>query len=615
MLPTHSLLGRWIQENNEHVGKWKQQDRVGVASQDHRRNCSSEFNKLLKTIQGIPPLADHAQLELTVAYNACVASLAHSQFSEAELRLKHAMQRVLQNTTEEPVDSDPLVFWRTALQLVENTSLKSSVRHLLGLQWAVWLASCQMRTIQEFQDELFSLCETMCAGDWDEQGREAKNKLTDIPQLVLEPRRLLELLHICTLITQGAEKLSEGQSAEALSGLQTASSLPAPRSLVAYTHLLSGACLVSMDCPQMALHCYKLALETDPLCVCALYRAVLVYGQVGNTQAEIQALSLLHSTLTLPSVTEPPHLLSPASLLRSQSLSSLLTVPSAQSVLHTVAQKCALSGRVSEGVEYYLDLLASLHTEVPNGVHTEFPSLPRMPELYLEAGAALLMAHRPADCMALCEEVITSTLELLPEKAMLEEAEERCEVETGAVGAAGGEKVKMLLWTGAAYLLQGHSHSHLKDWKQAVTHYTRCISLLVKVRFRQERGSHPQIPSADMADKPGTDVFFLQRMKALSLAGRGICFSQMDQGKEALRNLQLSLQALPDCCSAGLWCGEVLWRLGRRQEAAACWKKTWSFSSNSSEKGLYLYLQEPQTGPLLDSMELRDRIKALSPTL
>lgn len=153
----------------------------------------------------------------------------------------------------------------------------------------------------------------------------------------------------------------------------------------------------------MALHCYKLALETDPLCVCALYRAVLVYGQVGNTQAEIQALGLLHSvsnavctgdkeryafilfhlflklwhlfwemkpmhikvhvcalvvwcvvkhecslvpqTLTLPSVTDPPHLLSPASLLRSQSLSSLLSVPSAQSVLHTVAQKCALSGR------------------------------------------------------------------------------------------------------------------------------------------------------------------------------------------------------------------------------------------------------------------------------
>lgn len=58
---------------------------------------------------------------------------------------------VLQNTTEELVDSDPVVFWRTAAQSVENTSLKSSVQRLLGLQWAVCLASCQMRTIQEFQ--------------------------------------------------------------------------------------------------------------------------------------------------------------------------------------------------------------------------------------------------------------------------------------------------------------------------------------------------------------------------------------------------------------------------------------------------------------------------------
>lgn len=45
----------------------------------------------------------------------------------------------------------------------------------------------------------------------------------------------------------------------------------------------------------MALHCYKRALETDALCAGALYQSVLVYRQVGNTQAEIQALGLLHS--------------------------------------------------------------------------------------------------------------------------------------------------------------------------------------------------------------------------------------------------------------------------------------------------------------------------------
>lgn len=108
-------------------------------------------------------------------------------------------------------------------------------------------------------------------------------------------------------------------------------------------------------------------------------------------------------------------------------------------------------------------------------VHAEAPPLPRLPELYLEAGAALLMARRPADCIALSDEVISSTLELLPEKLVLEEPEEKCETQTRAVGAGGEDRVGMLLWAGAAYLLQGHCHTHLKDWQQAVTHYTRSL--------------------------------------------------------------------------------------------------------------------------------------------
>lgn len=87
----------------------------------------------------------------------------------------------------------------------------------------------------------------------------------------------------------------------------------------------------------------------------------------------------------------------------------------------------------------------------------------------------MLTARRPADCVALCDEVIGTTLELLPEKLVLEEPEEKFEVETRTVGAEGEDRMKMLLWTGAAYLLQGHCHTHLRDWKQAVTHYTRYL--------------------------------------------------------------------------------------------------------------------------------------------
>lgn len=111
-------------------------------------------------------------------------------------------------------------------------------------------------------------------------------------------------------------------------------------------------------------------------------------------------------------------------------------------------------------------------------MHAEAPPLPRLPELYLEAGAALLMARRPADCMTLCEEVINMTSELLPEKLILEEPEEKCETETGALCPEGQDldqdRLGMMLWAGAAHLLCGHCQTHLKDWKEAVTHYTRC---------------------------------------------------------------------------------------------------------------------------------------------
>ncbi|XP_034728032.1 Fanconi anemia group G protein isoform X2 [Etheostoma cragini] len=616
-----SLLYSWIQENNELVNICKQGGGDALSpdqNRTHLRLCSSEFHKLLKKIQGIPPLADYLQLELTVVYNACLCSTAQSHFSEAELLLTQATERVLQMKGDAPVASDPPVFWRTVLKSVEDTALNPCVLYLLCLQWAIWLSTCQLETIQKCQDELFSVFETLSTGVWDEGKSELRGTSCDIPLLLMDPRRLIELLQICTIIAQGAESVSEGRSSDALSGLQTASSLPAPRTLIAYTHLLSGSCLAQMSRPQMALQCYRKALETDSRCVCALYQSMLIYRQLGNTQAEIQALRLLHSTLMLPNVTEPTlggtRLLSPSLLLRSQSLSSLLSVPSALSVLHNLALKCVHHGRVSDSVECYLDLLATLHSEDQHGVHAEGPPLPSLPELYLQSAAALLMARRAADCMALCDEVINTTLELLPEKVVLEEPEEKCEAETRARCAEGADKVAMLLWAGAAYLLQGHCHTHLKDWKQAVTHYTRCFNLLVKVRFK--KGSfQPQIPSADMVGKQGSSLCILQRLKGLSLAGRGVSFTQTDQLKEALRDLQLSMQACPECVTAGLWCGEVLWRLGRRWEAAACWEKTWSFTPRFSVESLSVYLQEPQSGPLLDSSELRRRIQELGPPL
>lgn len=84
----------------------------------------------------------------------------------------------------------------------------------------------------------------------------------------------------------------------------------------------------------------------------------------------------------------------------------------------------------------------------------------------------MLTAQRPADCMALCSEVISTTQDLVPPKVVLEESEEVNAAATG-VKDESENRLSTFVWTAAAYLLQGHCYAHMKDWKQAVTHYTR----------------------------------------------------------------------------------------------------------------------------------------------
>lgn len=44
-----------------------------------------------------------------------------------------------------------VVLWKTVLESVRSTADTSYVKYVVGLQWAVWLANCQMKTIKEFQ--------------------------------------------------------------------------------------------------------------------------------------------------------------------------------------------------------------------------------------------------------------------------------------------------------------------------------------------------------------------------------------------------------------------------------------------------------------------------------
>lgn len=57
---------------------------------------------------------------------------------------------VLQMTGADSEVSD-FVIWKTVLKLVRSTVITSHVQYVVGLQWAVWLANCQLEAIKEFQ--------------------------------------------------------------------------------------------------------------------------------------------------------------------------------------------------------------------------------------------------------------------------------------------------------------------------------------------------------------------------------------------------------------------------------------------------------------------------------
>ncbi|KAL0979308.1 hypothetical protein UPYG_G00183470 [Umbra pygmaea] len=601
------LLDQWTEENNAIVKKCKQHtDRGDSVSREQGMQLLTwafeASHKLLQIIQGVPAGPALVQLELAVVYNFCLFSFSQTKVTEAELLLTHSLERALGAVHCVHSPPDLPVFWRRVLKALGSTSsLRSGCLHLLCVHWALWLSTYSLGHILELQQELLSLCETL------EEEQDDRRKAVEggversavSPALVMNPRELKDSLHICTVIAQAAERLCEGQCLEALKLLQKDPCPLAPRDLLAKIHTLTGLCLSRMGRPHSAVQCYRKALETDVRCFSALHQSILVYRQLGNTQAEIQALSLLHSALMMPHITQtfmgPPPLVCTAFLLPGKSLSSLLSVPSSLSVLHCLAQKCVLHGSVSEGVEHYLDLLAALQSDQQlSPVSCEASSLPRLPELYLEAASSLLMGQRPVDCLALCEEVISQTGDVLPERLQLEEPVE---------GSGDQNRLELVLWCGAAYLLQAHCYAHLKDWKPAVSLYTQCINLLIKVCVIQKSCA-----------KQGMCVQSLQRLKGLALACRGISFLHREQKREALRDLQLSLQAAPGCAGAGLWMTEVLWKLGRRQEAAVCWETTQSSSLPPLSEDVPIYLLDPQNGPALDLTDLRVRMEEFTKT-
>ncbi|NWS30354.1 FANCG protein, partial [Polioptila caerulea] len=538
---------------------------------------------------GLPAALPALPLELTVLYNSLLFTVGACDTAikgEAE-GIRQGLLRVLEACGASGQDLGMEELWEKVLQEVTMEELQAPLHRLGALQGAWWLAAGRLGSVAG----LFQLLSPA-----EHPGRahcsEGQNELLSVikawrvpPEgpslpLVQSAKDLKEILCTAAAFLQGLQELESGNFPTALSLLQEAAGGFCSKKILAQIYTCLGCCAQQMGKPQTALQHLKQALQVDFLCLPALSHVAAVYHELGETDAELQALTLLYEALgknpPAAASSSPCFLMRTELLVHTPVLTSLLRHHQPSEVKYLLAQRCLQDGRVADAVEHYLDFLSLLQEGLQQQVPLDGSSaLPRIPEVFLEAASALEQAGRHQDAITVCEEVISRTSDLIPRVLRVEERLEQPECSLPGAELAGGllsqkESLCCLVWRAAGYLHQGWAWAKLGESKEAVTQFSRCLSDLLRVQLH---GS-----GVKQTENLQPEVEVLQKIRLLSLIGRGTQFLELGRHKEALLDFQHSLQISPGDPAAASYLVQALWKLNRKQEAAAQWQK---FSQSS----------------------------------
>ncbi|XP_075583143.1 Fanconi anemia group G protein [Pelecanus crispus] len=586
-VPEPGCLRTWAAETQALAGRWRAArcSAPGGAAAREVRQQRGGFGELLLRMRGLPAALPALPLELTVLYNSLLFTVGASDSAmegEAE-GIRQGLLRVLEACGACGQDLSTEELWQKVLQEVTVEELQAPLHRLGALQAAWWLAASRLgstagllRLLSNAEDPGRALCSKgenellSLLKAWRVPAEEAS-----LP-LVQSTEDLKEILCTAAAFLQGLQELEAGNFPTALSLLQEAAGGFCSKRVLAQIYTCLGCCAQRMGKPQTALQHLKRALQVDFQCLPALSHTAAVYHELGETEAELQALALLYEALEKnppAAVSSSPYFLIQTELLvHTPILASLLRHRHPSEVKYLLAQRCLQDGRVADAVEHYLDFLALLQEGLQQQVPLDSGSaLPRIPEVFLEAASALEQAGRHQDAITVCEEVISRTTDLIPRTLRVEERLEQLECPSPGAGLADRllsqkkESLCCLAWRAAGYLHQGWAWAKLGESKEAVTQFSRCLGDLLRVQLY---GS-----SAEPAESLLPEVEVLQKIRLLSLIGRGAQFLELGKHKEALLDFQHGLQISPGDPAAASYLAQALWKLNRKQEAAAHWQK------------------------------------------
>ncbi|XP_053788576.1 Fanconi anemia group G protein isoform X5 [Vidua chalybeata] len=369
-------LRAWAAHSQALVGRWTTA-RCGSEERQARRQLRDEFRELLLNIRGLPAALPALPLELTVLYNSLLFTVGASDSvikGEAE-GIRQGLLRVLEACGACGEDLGMEELWEKVLQEVTMEKLQAPLHRLGALQAAWWLAARRLGSVaglfqllstaedpgrahcSEGQNEILSMIKA-----WQVPPEEAS-----LP-LVQSAKDLKEILCTAAAFLQGLQELEAGNFPAALSLLQEAAGGFCSKNILAQIYTCLGCCAQQMGKPQTALQHLKRALQVDFQCLPALSHVAAVYRELGETDVELQALTLLYEALRknppAAAASSSPYLLMRTELLvYTPVLTSLLRHRHPSEVKYLLAQRCLQDGRVADAVEHYLDFLSLLQEQ------------------------------------------------------------------------------------------------------------------------------------------------------------------------------------------------------------------------------------------------------------
>ncbi|XP_052032274.1 Fanconi anemia group G protein isoform X3 [Apodemus sylvaticus] len=576
-----SSLDLWREKNDQLVRQAKQltrDSRRSLRRQQSAQDTLEGFRELLLTLQGLPAAVPALPLELTVICNYIILGVSLVQAFTEDLTqdLQRGLERVLeaQHQLELRPQQGLKELWHSVLSAPSlPPELLPALHCVASLQAVLWMSADRLEDLTlllqtlngsqtETSEDLLLLLKS-----WSPPAERPHT-----PLILQDAESLRDVLLTACACRQGFQELIAGRLPHAQSRLHEAASGPCPPSVLVQVYTALGMCLRKMGNPQRALLYLTEALKAGTTCALPLLEASRVYRQLGDVAAELESLELLVEALSATHSSETFKLLIEVELLLPQpDPASPFHCGTQSQAKHLLASRCLQTGRAEGAVEHYLDLLALLLDGSEPRVG------PCMPELFLEAAAALIQAGRALDALTVCEELLSRTSPLLPKMSSLwENARKRTK-----------ELPYCPVWVAATHLLQGQAWSQLKTPKEALSEFSQCLELL----FRALPEDREQAAGFNCEQKCRSDVA-LRQLRAAALVSRGLEWVACGQDTKALSDFLLSVQVCPGNRDGSFYLLQTLKRLDRKNEATAFWQEAQSQVPQEEASGsLPLYLE------------------------